>query len=289
MILFWVICALLIAVALAFVLPPLLQKPQAAPENTDREANVDVYRDQITELDRDLRNALISEEQHAADREEIERRLLDDVSNTPDKKALAPAAGIGLVYALAAAIPLIAIGFYFRVGSPQSIAAPDAPSTTAARPANPQMSQQAIEANVAALARRLEENPTDLNGWRMLGRSYLNLEKYKEATVAYARASALKPDDADLLADYAFTLAMANGRRLQGQPQELINKALKIDPENPKALELAGSAAFESKNYKEAIGYWERLLKKSPEDSELRRVLTDRINRARELDAEAVK
>jgi cytochrome c-type biogenesis protein CcmH len=143
------------------------------------------------------------------------------------------------------------------------------------------MTQQSIEANVAALAKRLEQNPNDAQGWTMLGRSYTSLEKYKEAADAYAKATALKADDADLWADYAFTMAMANGQRLQGPPEDLIKKALQLDPNNPKALELAGSAAFETKNYRQAVDYWQRLLAKTPPDSELAQTLSQRINDAK--------
>jgi cytochrome c-type biogenesis protein CcmH len=145
------------------------------------------------------------------------------------------------------------------------------------------MTQQAIEANVAKLAKRLEQNPTDVQGWIMLGRSYVSLEKYSEATNAYGKASALRPGDADLLSDYAFAMGMASGQRLEGQPLELINKALKLDPENPKALELAGSAAFEAKNYNQAMNYWQKLMQKTPPNSELARALSQRINEAKSL------
>ncbi len=286
MILFWVICAALIAIALAFILPPLLQRASTAPESTEKEANVAVYRDQMSELEADLLNGIIGKEQYAIDREEIERRLLEDVSSTnndSEKKTALALTGRGLAYIVALGIPLVAVALYFRLGNPQGISASAVAPVRTSAPVPNQRSQQAIEANVAALARRLEQNPTDLNGWRMLGRSYLSMEKYREAAGAFERASALKPDDADLLADYAFSLGMANGQKLQGQPQELIDKALKLDPENPKALELAGSAAFEAQNYKDAITYWERLLKKAPSDTELATALTERINRAKAL------
>ena len=99
-----------------------------------------------------------------------------------------------------------------------------------------QMGQQGIEANVAALAKRLEQNPGDADGWAMLGRSYVSLEKYGDASNAYAKAAELKKNDADILTEYAFALAMANGRKLEGRPAELIKQALSIAPENPKVL-----------------------------------------------------
>ncbi len=151
------------------------------------------------------------------------------------------------------------------------------------------MTQQRMEANVAALAKRLEQNPGDAQGWIMLGRSYTTLEKYSEASNAYAKATALKLDDADLWADYAFAMAMANGQRLQGSPLELVNKALKLDPENAKALDLAGTAEFQARNYKKAIDYWQKLQDKAPPDSELAQALSRRIKEAKSLAGQGAK
>jgi len=300
MILFWLICAIFVAIALAFVLPPLLQtslktSPGGDDDQSRKEANVDIYRDQISELEADVANGIVSREQYQQDRDEIERRLLEDESD-PDITAKAPemkataATGRAPVYAIAVGIPLIAIALYVQVGNPSAMSGASASlrTTTQAPPAGApqpsgQMTQQAIEANVAKLAKRLEQNPTDVQGWIMLGRSYVNLEKYSEATNAYSKASALRPDDADLLGDYAFAMGMANGQRLEGQPLELINKALKLDPENPKALELAGSAAFEAKNYNQAISYWQKLMQKTPPNSQLAEALSKRINEAKSL------
>jgi cytochrome c-type biogenesis protein CcmH len=146
-----------------------------------------------------------------------------------------------------------------------------------------QMTQQGIEANVTTLAQRLEQNPDNAEGWAMLGRSYVSLEKYPEASNAYAKAVALKGDDADLLTEYAFALAMANNRQLQGQPADLVRKALQIDPENPKALQLAGTVEFEEKNYKQAIVYWQKLLEKSGGNPELVQSVSQRIEEAKTL------
>jgi cytochrome c-type biogenesis protein CcmH len=136
---------------------------------------------------------------------------------------------------------------------------------------------------VAALAQRLKSNPNDVQGWIMLARSYTSMQRFGEAAGAYAKATELKPDDADLLADYAFVSAMANGQRLEGQPTELVNQALKLDPENIKALELAGSAAFQAKDYTKAIAYWERALKTVPNDAEVTQAIQSRINEAKTL------
>ena len=117
----------------------------------------------------------------------------------------------------------------------------------------------------------------------MLARSYNQMERFGEAAGAYAKATELKPADADLWAEYAFTSAMASGQRLEGRPTELVQQALKVDPENVKALQLAGSAAFELKDYKKAVEYWERVLKKVPAGSQVAELITERINEAKSL------
>lgn len=290
MIVFWLVCAVFVAIALAFVLPPLLQ---ASGKKTDtsgeKEANIAVYRDQISELETDLANGIVSREQYDQDREEIERRLLEDVGSSGDGLSKPPQPAResrGAVYAVALGLPILAVALYLRIGNPNaSPTLPTASQPSAMVPnaasANGDPSQQRIEANVASLAKRLEENPGDADGWKMLARSYTSLGRYGEASAAYAKATTLKPDDADLWADYAFTLAMASGQKLQGQPVELVNKALQLDPENPKALELAGSAAFEAGDYRRAIDYWQKLIKKVPANSEVAESLSQRINVAK--------
>ncbi len=291
MILFWLICFGLVAIALAFVLPPLLQAGSEDDDAADqREANVDVYRDQLSELDADLSNGIVSPEQYQQDRDEIERRLLDDVSATNEpakKKTKAAVADRRPAYAIAFGIPAVAVVLHLLLANSAALSGAattpqPAPSATSSQN-DGAMSQQAIEANVAKLAKRLEQNPNDADGWVMLARSYMTLEKYSDASNAFAKAAALKPNDADLLADYAFGLAMVNGRQLQGQPLELVKKALQLDPQNAKALELAGSGEFQAKNYKQAIVYWQKLLEFTPADSELARSLSEQIKEAKSL------
>ena len=287
MILFWVIAAVLIIIALAFILPPLWQSSANALANANEgrnEANVSVYRDQLSELDADVRNGIVDREQFEKDREEIERRLLEDVStNRSANPRAATGEQRGVAYALAVALPLVAIIFYLKVGNPQAISPSLAAAPAAAGKSADEISQERIEANVAALAKRLETNPSDSQGWIMLARSYYSMQKYAEASNAFAKATDLVPNDADLWADYALALAMVNGRQLQGKPKELLDKALSVDPENLKALELSGSAAFQAKDYKRAIEYWQRALRNIPPDSGERKIISNKLNEAKSL------
>jgi cytochrome c-type biogenesis protein CcmH len=291
MMIFWFVCAAFVGIGLAFVLPPLLQRPGKEPEPADtssKEANVEVYRDQLAELESERSSGLVSDEQYQQDRQEYEQRLLEDVAAL-EKSAVTKSVSNNrnVAYILAIALPVVAVVLYLRVGHPSALSATPAPAgrSMAAAPQSPaddgSFSPQRIEANVAALAKRLEQTPDDVSGWIMLGRSYSSLGKYSEANAAYKKASELKPDDADLLADYAFTLAMSRDKKLVGEPADIVAKALKIDPDNPKALELSGSVAYEANDFQLAIKHWQKLLNKTPPDSEIGRALTERIEEAR--------
>jgi cytochrome c-type biogenesis protein CcmH len=117
----------------------------------------------------------------------------------------------------------------------------------------------------------------------LLGRSLSVLQQYERAAQAYARAAQLFPGDAGVLADYADALAMAQGRRLAGEPFAIIKRALAADPSHVKALALAGSAEFERGDHAAAIGYWERALKVAPPQSEFARSVAESIAEARTL------
>ena len=276
---FWVIAALLAAGALAFVLPPLLRRRRAAPGAAAEATNVAVYRDQLRELDTDLAAGTLARDQYDEARRELEARLLADVQGG----AAAPrAAATGRIAAIAAgiAIPVASILIYLAVGNPGALA-PETESHGITR--------QQIEGLVDRLAARMKENPEDATGWVMLGRSYAVLDRFPEAASAYANAVKRSQPDAQLLADYADALAMAQGQRLQGEPERLIAEALTIDPRNVKALALAGTAAFENKDFKGAIAQWRKILAIVPADSDMADSIRDSIADAQQLVGGAVE
>src|SRR5437667_1980317 len=161
MIAFWLICAVLIVIALAFILPPLLQREEQTNTAQVKEANIAVYRDQLRELEADLRNGIVSEAQYRADRDELERRLLEDLSvgEHHSKRVKAPITSRNLAYALGVGLPVIAILFYVQLGNKNALSAAPAaamqPGAAAAPFANQsgEMSPQRIQANVEVLAK----------------------------------------------------------------------------------------------------------------------------------------
>jgi len=128
-------------------------------------------------------------------------------------------------------------------------------------------SSEQLAAMLDKLAARLKQNPDDADGWAMLARSYAVTGQHADAVPAFKRAAALRKDDPVLLADYADALAMTQGRAFDGEPLALVQRALKLDPGNVKALSLAGSAAFDRKDYAGALKYWESAIRVAPADS----------------------
>ena len=263
MTLFAVLAALLAALPVAWLFWPARRARQVSA----REANISIYRDQLRELDADLAAGKIAREDYDRSRRELESRLLEDVTAA---EPAAPARRSALPWAAGVAIPLLAAGVYFAVGSPRMIE----------RAAEHAVTAQQIEAMVERLAAKLRENPDDADGWHLLGRSYSALGRYQEAADAYARAATKAPRDAQLLADFADALAMARGQSMLGEPEKLVQRALQIDPNNLKALALLGTAAFERKDFAAAASTWQRMLPLVPADSEDARSIQANIDEA---------
>jgi cytochrome c-type biogenesis protein CcmH len=270
MTLFWLIGAVAAAAVIAWVLRPLLTRRKAARPSRAA-ANVAIYRDQLRELDADLAAGTLAREDYERARAELEARALRDAGQ-PDEPPAAPR-GRGFAWVLAGAVPVVAVALYILAGNPGAID----------REAQLHASRAQVEAMVERLSARLRENPDDVNGWKLLGRSYGVMGRYAEATDAYAKAAVRAPRDAQLLADLADVLAMARGQSLQGEPEQLALRALEIEPGNLKALALAGSAAFERKDYAAAAKQWERMLAHVEPNSEDARAIQQNVAEARSL------
>jgi cytochrome c-type biogenesis protein CcmH len=282
MTLFWILAALLIACALLFVLPPLLKRSHKAGIAAEP-LNIAVYRDQQRELDADRSAGTVNEEQYERARLELERRLLDDVAAGQTAVAMTEPAGRAVAIIVGLAVPLLAVGLYYTIGNPRALTPVALPTD-----ADQRVTPEQIEAMVAKLAERMKQNP-DPKGWAMLAKSYAVMGRFEDAVAAYGKAAQRMPDNPDLLADYADALAMARGQSLLGEPEALVARALKADPDHPKALALAGTIAFDKKDYAGAIQRWEKLAATIPPDSDMARNVQAGITEARTLAGGSVK
>lgn len=259
-----------------FLAIPLLRANKKHASTKHSEINLDIYRDQMRELEADLAANTLSEAQYQKARNELEKRVLENTSSA-EEAGVAPSGGRWVVAAAVVAVPLLAVSIYLLLGKPGGVN-PDKPG--------PDITQAQIEDMVAKLAQKLKDKPDDAQGWAMLGRSYATLRRFGDAKDAYARAAALEPNNAQLLIDYADVLAMINGRIVAGEPEKIIQHALEIEPNNIKALALAGTAAFQRKDYKQATELWQRILKLVPPDSQIARTINANISQAQGLSGE---
>ncbi len=191
-----------------------------------------------------------------------------------------------LLVGLMAGVLVIAAAGYWWKGTPAQMGlGSDASNTSAAGdPASPHATNfDQIAAMTDRLAERLKEQPQDAEGWAMLARSYSVLGRHPEALTAYEKAVALRKDDATLLSDYADSLAVKNNRSLSGEPMKWVERALKIDPRNLKALSLAGTHAFTRKDYRAAVKYWDQVVQFGPSDNEMVKGAQANLVEAREL------
>jgi cytochrome c-type biogenesis protein CcmH len=277
MLTFWIVAALLIVAAIAFVLVPLL-RPHAHSGPSVREANLAVLRRQRQEIESDVAVGLLPKESRESALAELTERAEEDLSAGGDAQAAParrpwPVAGF-----FAVLIPVVSVAFYHWVGTP---AATD-PAVMSAATAQP--GDHKIEEMVATLEQRMKERPDDVEGWMLLARSFAATGKPAKALEAYAHLAKIAPNDASVLADYADVLAASRGRNLAGEPTDLVMRALALDPGHSKALALAATAKLNSGDFAASLGYWERLFSVLPpgsEDStEVRNIIEDVRSRA---------
>ncbi|HEX5612553.1 MAG TPA: c-type cytochrome biogenesis protein CcmI [Burkholderiales bacterium] len=274
MVVFLSIAGLLLIATVAILVYPLLAR--RARGDTSRNAlNASLYAEQLGDLEADLKSGALAPTEYEAARTELKARLLAEAgeSETPASMDRGRSAAIALAFA----VPVLAIAVYLAVGAPQAIFPPQAAERAH------DLTPQQVEAMVQKLAERLKAEPGNVEGWMLLGRSYAAFGRFKEAADAYAQAAKLQPGDAQLLADYADALGMAQGRSLAGEPEKLIARALEADPRHLKALALAGTAAYDRKDYKAAAGFWERMLPLVDANSEDARSIRANVEEARAL------
>jgi len=263
---FLVVGGLLLVGVLVALLYPLIKRQPADREETtgQRELNLIVLREQLAEVERDIKEGRISEEGGRQSREELERRVLEYTADAP-AEASSGGRKIKLAIALGIAFPVAIGALYWNLGAPESVV--PGKKMAAGKDGQHALSPEQITAMVERLSLRLQENPNDGGGWLMLARSYAVLGRYPESAAAFGRALSLLPPDAQNYADFADIIAMSQGKRLAGDPEKLVQRALEIDPRNVKALALSGTIAFDRQDYGQAIREWQKVLALVPDDS----------------------
>ncbi len=247
---------------------------------------IETLRERLKQLDALLASADLSAKAHAESRSRLERELVDEVmKGSPSSAAAGPRPSRRLQVGLAAGVVLLAAVGYSITGTPGrlGIGSDAPPAAAAAADGGPQVTEAQMTELVDRVLQRLKEKPDDATGWALLARAYSSMGKLAEAVTAFQKAVALNGDDANLLADFADTLAALNNGQISPEAMQLVERALALEPENTKALALAGSAAFDQRDYATAVRHWEKVERSLPADSGLLTPVRSSIARAREL------
>lgn len=273
---FWIGAAILVALAIALMVWPLI-RARVHAERSQKALNISLYRERMAELEQERVAGLIDEEQYEATRQELEAALLTDVDDGHEESASdaraasvakpSRAATVGLV-ATALAVPGLAFLIHDRLYEPppepqQARSAPERSETE-----TDSAMMQEMRALVRQLASRMEANPEDGQGWLMLAQSYRMLGDYGDAVNAYRQALPRVEETADLLTEYADSIIMANNGQVTAQAAALAQRALALDAEHQSALWLSGVGAFQAGDYAAAEAHWGRLLASLPGASE---------------------
>jgi cytochrome c-type biogenesis protein CcmH len=271
---FIILAALTVIAVVAMLLLPL-RRAESGALIERREYDLTVYRDQLKEVERDLEQGLFTPEEAEAARIEIQRRMLAAAEGPiSDHTEATPARARATILAIAVILPWSAAGLYMGLGAP---GLPDLPITSR----QDEVAQQGdMSRMVTQLRQRLEQQPDDVDGWMLLGRSYLTMGSGRESAEAFARAADLSGRRADVLAAWAEAVTRTDGNWVNVQAKALFEEALRGDPQEPRSRFYLGLAKAQNGDVPGAIKDWQALAADSPPDAPWMPLLNDRIRRA---------
>ena len=275
----FILCALalLVGCVLWLIRPLVWARPLASPSR--QSLNTAIYQEELAKLKLDLSAGLVAASAFEEAQTELMARYLQDTQAQDQAVDASFKPARVTQWALVVLLPLSAVCIYLLLGQPMALVwSPEAPSSASKTPA---VTQADIERMVSALADKVAQDPANLEGLAMLVRSYKALGRMQEAERAYDRSALHLQNNAAMLSDYA-DVAAANAQGVfTGKPQQLIDQALRLDPNDLMGLWLAGTAAFDAKQYPKALAHWERLFKLLPPQSEDAKVIGQAIDRVK--------
>ena len=270
---FWIVVAALLAVALIILIQPILRQPND-PTGVDRQQqNIQIAREKKAILESQLTQNEISQSEYDSALLDLQTSLAIDLERSEQVAEQQP--GKLAVVFLVVLVPVLSIAMYLKLGEYRVIDNPQL--AQAAQPAQAQNQNMSIEDMLERVKQRLKDNPEDAQGWFIMGRTYLSMQRINEAVTAFQRTYDLVGDEPGVLFTLADALALQNQGSMAGEPIELVRRGLEISPQDPTGLWLAGLAAEQRKDYKLAHAHWSSMLPLIAEDvessNEIRRLL----------------
>lgn len=274
------IAAVLTLLVVAWMVYPLLRTPKGDGVSSEK-LNAAIHRDQLHALETDLARGVISQQDFETTREELQLRLLDDTESfeaAPTQQNIGFWSAKRTATVIGVSLPILALGIYMQLGMPAAI---DRVATAAAAN-NPHGGDEQIKQMIESLVTKLKNNPDNPSGWAMLGRSYKAMGRFDEAQQAFEKAGPFISGNPDLLVDHAELLGILAGNNLTGKPQQMIDAALRMNPEHLMGLMMAGVASYQTGDFAGAVTRWEKLLGLIPPGSSDAEQVQANINDARD-------
>lgn len=264
--------AVLLAGLLYSLIRALRRSLPPAASKADEQTVISIYQNRLQLAEQQFENGELDRQEYEQARQELSTALAYELQNQAQKGAPLKSKSAGPVaWVLAICIPSLALLLYLLLGTPKGL---DPAAETA---------QLSIPEMVARLEKRLKSNPEDIQGWRMLGRSYSVLQNYAGARDAYGEAYKRDPANTAIILDYAEALAHANNNNVLGRPAELIEEALQRDPANQRALILKGVVLYHQDDLTGAIRAWKSVMGQPEVDEQTRAVVQNLIDQTEEL------
>lgn len=285
---FWILLIIMVAAGL-LLLSPALRTRKTVKLDDEREQNIAIARERIQELKDELDAGTLSEATYQQTLEELEKSLLIDVA---DIEAISEKTSTRSVWIMSIAVlvivPALSFGMYSMLGSPQylDVVGPGTPATAIGSKAS-DGKIPTMEEMISGLEKKTAEKPNDPNGWYLLGRLYAASDRFADSVKAYERLVEVSDRTSTALVVLADSIAMTQDMSLSGRPQQLIDEALKKDPEHVTALWMAGQAAADAKQHTKAIDYWLRAAQGLTDNKEMLTDLGKMIDEAVVLAKEA--
>lgn len=271
-IVFWLLGAALLAGLLYSLLRALRRPQRSSMPGGEEQTLVSIYQNRLQLARQQFENGELDAQEYEQARQELSNALALELQNpAPDRPAPVVKPGRFGSLSLGVALPLLAVSLYLSLGRPDAL---DPAAETA---------QLSIPEMVSRLERRLKSNPEDVQGWRMLGRSYSVLQNFESARDAYGEAYKREPGNSAVILDYAEAIARVNGNDVLGRPAELIDEALRREPSNPRAMILKGVVLFHQDDMAGAVRMWQTVIAQPEIDEQTRAVVQNLIDQSREL------
>lgn len=264
MIVFWSSVGGVLALAVVLLLTPYWRSKRTSGVNA-KTLSAQLYEQRLTDLNLERDQGTLSATQHEQMKSELDRDFLMELqAEEPQNAQRTGTSGKGTALLTGLLVIGGSLGWYYKTGQPETI--DTVPQHAAGKQAQSELPP--LEEMVDKLKERLKAEPQDGQGWALLGRTYSILGEYGKASRAYEVAHGIVGDDPELLANYAENVAINNDYQLEGKATKLLEKALSLDPKQPRALWLGGMAAFQQTDYRIAVERWQALLQQMPADSE---------------------